>query len=85
MKSSSVEELAANLHRLLADAEALLRDSAEGASEALRRTCTHLRTAGEDLTNKTRNVDQAVHAHPWWALTATAIVAFIAGLSVRRR
>lgn len=85
MKSSSVEELAANLHKLLADAEALLRESTEGAGETLRRMCAHLRTAVEELTDKTHKVDQAVHAHPWWALAATAVVAFVAGISVRRR
>lgn len=85
MKSSSVEELAANLHTLLADAEALLTESTDGAGETLRRTCEHLRTAREELANKARKVDQVVHAHPWWTLTATAVVAFVAGLSVRRR
>ena len=88
MKSSTVEDLAENLRQLLEDAEALLRASAGKAGsgfDALRRTCDHLRNAKEEASNKARQVNDTVHAHPWQALAITAAVAFIAGLAVRRR
>jgi ElaB/YqjD/DUF883 family membrane-anchored ribosome-binding protein len=96
MKSSTIEELEENLHKLLASAEAILRTSADQAGEKvddavesagarLRRTCSHLRQARDELTNKARSIDETVRGNPWWALGATAVVAFVAGLSVRRR
>ena len=96
MKASTIEELTDNLHKILTEAETLLQGSADSAGntfdeaaatarDSLRRTCTHLRNARDEITNRARTVDHAVHAHPWQALAGTAIVAFIAGLAVRRR
>ena len=93
---SGIEELSENLHRLLADAEALLKAAAEGANAnldesgktaraTLHRVCGHLRSAREEVTSRAHKLDGAVHANPWRAVLATAVVAFIAGLSVRRR
>ena len=93
---ASIEELADNLHELLENAEALLKKSADGAGEGLdhageearatlQRVCGHLRNARDEVGSRARKLDGAVRAHPWQALAVTAIVAFIAGLAVRRR
>jgi ElaB/YqjD/DUF883 family membrane-anchored ribosome-binding protein len=93
---ASIIELSDNLGRLLEDAEALLKKSADGAGDeldqaginaraTLQRMCGHLRNARDEVGNRARQVDGAVRAHPWPALAVTAIVAFIAGLAVRRR
>ena len=93
---SGIEELSDNLHRLLKDAESLLKVATEGASSelsdadnaaraTLHRICGHLRNARDEVTNRAHKLDDEVHAHPWRALLATAVLAFIAGLSVRRR
>jgi ElaB/YqjD/DUF883 family membrane-anchored ribosome-binding protein len=94
--TSSIEELSENLRKLLEAAEELLRGSAAGAGktmdqageharETLHRVCGHLRNARDEVSGRARKLDGAVHAHPWPALAATAIVAFIAGLAARRR
>ena len=41
--------------------------------------------ARDEVTNRAHKLDGEVHAHPWRALLATAVLGFIAGLSVRRR
>ena len=93
---SGIEELSGNLGKLLAEAEALLHGAANGADakldqasetarETLHRVCGHLRSARDEVAGRARKLDGAVHAHPWRAVAAAAIVAFIAGLSVRRR
>ena len=93
---ASIEELSENLHKLLEDAEALLKKSADGADKeldqaganaraTLQRICAHLRDARNEVAGRARQLDGTVRAHPWPALAVTAIVAFIAGLSVRRR
>lgn len=93
---SGFEELSENLRKLLEDAEALLQGTAigagakldqagESARETLQRICGRLRNARDEVSSHARKVDGAVHAHPWQALTTAALVAFIAGLLVRRR
>jgi ElaB/YqjD/DUF883 family membrane-anchored ribosome-binding protein len=83
------------LGRLLSEGETLLQSLAgndgktEGlgtqARETLHRVCEHLRNARSELIGGARKVDDAVHAHPWPALAASAIAGFLAGLLVRRR
>jgi ElaB/YqjD/DUF883 family membrane-anchored ribosome-binding protein len=91
-----IEEISESLRKLIDDAEALLRNAAAGtgekldqadehAREALQRCCGHLRRARDEARSRARKLDGTVHAHPWRALALTAIVAFIAGLAVRRR
>ena len=93
---SSIEELSENLRRLLEEAESLLQGTAGGAGakldqagesarETLHRVCAHLRGARDEVAGRARKLDGLVRAHPWQALLTTAVVAFIAGLSVRRR
>jgi ElaB/YqjD/DUF883 family membrane-anchored ribosome-binding protein len=91
-----IDKFTENLHRLLEDAETLLQgtanraetrldDAGETAQAALRRACGHLRNARDEVAGKARKVNSEVHAHPWQAVATAAIVAFIAGLLVRRR
>lgn len=93
---ASIEELSENLRKILESAEALLKKSADGAGEeldqagedaraTLQRICGHLRNARDEVGSRARKLDGTVRSHPWPALAVTAIVAFIAGLAVRRR
>jgi ElaB/YqjD/DUF883 family membrane-anchored ribosome-binding protein len=93
---SGIESFSENLRKLLEDAETLLQGAAnrtdtrldeagETAQAALHRACGHLRNARDEVAGKAREVNGEVHAHPWRAVAAAAIVAFVAGLLVRRR
>jgi ElaB/YqjD/DUF883 family membrane-anchored ribosome-binding protein len=95
MKESSDENFGSALRSLLADAEALLRESADATGEqlgdarrnardSLRRTCEHLRAAERELGNRARRVDAAVHRHPWETVAVVGVAAFLLGLMVRR-
>ncbi len=84
------------LTTLLDEVESLLESTAEGTGrkldaaeekgrETLQRLHGHLRNARGEIVAGAKKIDGAVHAHPWGALAATAIVSFLAGLLVRRR
>jgi len=60
-------------------------DLPEAAQEGLRRAREHLHSACEAVGGRAKAVDRAVHAHPWQALAATGLVAFLLGMLVRRR
>jgi ElaB/YqjD/DUF883 family membrane-anchored ribosome-binding protein len=96
MKTSTFEELANNLRGIRADAEALLKTAAdtggdkldaasESALDSLQRVCDHLRSAEDEVSKKAHALDRLVRAHPWQALAATGVVAFLLGMLVRRR
>lgn len=91
-----IENFSENLRKLLEDAETLLQGTAnrtgarldeagETAHAALHRACGHLRNARDEVAGKARKANDEVHAHPWQAVATAAIVAFVAGLLVRRR
>lgn len=93
---SPIEELSDDLRKLLKAAEDLLQDTSGAAGQQLdqageearatvNRVCGHLRSARDEVSGRARKLDSAIHAHPWQALVGTAIVAFIAGLAMRRR
>jgi len=92
----NIEKISASLTRLLDEVEAILQSTAESADrkldaaehrgrDTLRRICGHLREAKSEVVEGVHKIDGTVHAHPWGALAATAIVSFFAGLLVRRR
>ena len=96
MNETPFEDFGAALRRLLADAESLLRESADGAgehldaarqgaSESLHRTCEHLRAAERELGTRARRVDSTVHKHPWETAAVAGVAGFLLGLLVRRR
>jgi ElaB/YqjD/DUF883 family membrane-anchored ribosome-binding protein len=91
-----IETFSENLRKLLEDAETLLQGTAnradarwdetgETAQAALHRACGHLRNARDEVAGGARKVNGTVHAHPWQAVATAAIVAFVAGVLVRRR
>jgi ElaB/YqjD/DUF883 family membrane-anchored ribosome-binding protein len=92
----NIEKISASLTRLLDEVEDILQSTAESADrkldvaehegrEALQRVCGHLRNARSEVMEGVHKIDGTIHAHPWRALAATAIVSFFAGLLVRRR
>lgn len=92
----NIEKISAGLATLLDEVEALMQATADKADrkldaaehqgrETLERIRGHLREARDEITAGARRIDGAVHAHPWRALLATALVSFCAGLLVRRR
>ena len=60
-------------------------DIPDAAQEGLRRAREHLCSAYEAMGGKAKAVNRAVHEHPWQAIAATGLVAFLLGLLVRRR
>ena len=60
-------------------------DIPEAAQEGLRRAREHLGSALDAVGGKAKAVDRAVHDHPWQAIAATGLVAFLLGVLVRRR
>ncbi len=96
MKAAHLEELTASLCALRTRAEALLHSFAsdtdekldaagQRARDSLRRVREHLCAAEKELSSKAHAVDRVVRDHPWRAVAATGIVAFLLGLLVRRR
>jgi len=96
MNATSIEGLSAELGKILTDVEAALKKAAadagnglEGAHtqahESLRRACGHLRAAQSEIADRAHTLDRVVRAHPWQAIAATGVVAFLLGLWVRRR
>jgi ElaB/YqjD/DUF883 family membrane-anchored ribosome-binding protein len=96
MKSSTIEDLAANLRGIRESAEALLKTAAqasgekldaagESAIDSLQRVCEHLRSAEDEVSKKAHALDRLVRANPWQAIAATGVVAFVLGMLVRRR
>jgi ElaB/YqjD/DUF883 family membrane-anchored ribosome-binding protein len=96
MSSTHFEGLTDNLRKVLAEAEMLLKSVAAGAGdglddagahaqESLRRAYEHLRAAEREIADRAHSLNRTVHAHPWQAIAATGVVAFLLGLWVRRR
>lgn len=96
MKSSTIEDLAGNLRGIRETTEALLKTAAqasgdkldaagESAIESLQRVCEHLRSAEDEVSKKAHALDRLVRAHPWQAIAATGVIAFLLGLLVSRR
>jgi ElaB/YqjD/DUF883 family membrane-anchored ribosome-binding protein len=90
------EGLGKEVHRLLAEAEDLLRDSTEAgaakldaasasARDSLRRVCTHLREAEHELAAGARRVDRTVREHPWETAAVIGVAAFLLGYLAHRR
>lgn len=91
-----IDSFTEDLRKLLEDAETLLQGTAnrtdaqvdeagESARAALQRACGHLRNARDEVAGSARKVNGAVREHPWQAVATAAIIAFVAGLLVRRR
>ena len=96
MNACKFEDLAGNLRGIRAEAEALLGKAREAGSDkvdaagdaaldSLSRIVDHLRAAEDEVSRKAHALDRLVRAHPWQALAATGVVAFLLGLLVRRR
>lgn len=90
--NAKIEQFGQQLRNALDAAERLLDSGAdkaaeipEAAQEGLRRAREHLHSACEAVGGRARAVDRSVHAHPWQAIAATGLVAFLLGLLVRRR
>ena len=60
-------------------------DIPEAAQDGLRRAREHVCSALEATGGKANAVNRAVHDHPWQAIAAAGLVAFLLGLLVRRR
>lgn len=91
-----IDRISEGLHKLIGEAEAALKSTADGAEakldeatrasrEALERLLDNLRDARGELEAGARRIEDAVREHPWKALAASAIVGFVVGLLVRRR
>lgn len=90
--NSKLEEFGKQLRDVLDAADELLAAGAGNASDVpaaaqagLRRARELLCSAHEALGGKAREVNRAVHEHPWQAIAATGLVAFLLGMLVRRR
>ena len=90
--NGKIEEFGKQLRDVLDAADKLLDAGADtaadipnAAQEGLRQAREHLGSAYEALGGKAKAVNRAVHEHPWTALAATGLVAFLLGLVVRRR
>jgi ElaB/YqjD/DUF883 family membrane-anchored ribosome-binding protein len=88
MEASS-ERLMNELRAVLADAEALLRATADQAGpnvqEARARAEESLRSAREHLQGAGRELDSQVRAHPWTAVGIAAGIGLIAGILLSRK
>ena len=89
---AKIEDFGKQLRDVLDVADKLLdagadkaADIPEAAQEGLRRAREHLCSAYEAMGGKAKAVNRAVHEHPWQAIAATGLVAFLLGLLVRRR
>jgi ElaB/YqjD/DUF883 family membrane-anchored ribosome-binding protein len=78
--AARVDALATKLRTLLTDAEELLHSDAR-----IGRVREHIENACEEISGRAGAVNRSVHEHPWRAIAATGIVAFLLGLLVRRR
>ncbi len=93
-------QLAADLRRLIADSEELLRASAGEAGEALAAARARVRDGlasakgglgplGEDAVEQARaalgSADEYVHDRPWQAVGIAALVGIALGLLISRR
>ena len=92
MNASKIEVFGKQLRDVLDAADALLgagaekaADIPEAAQDGLRRARDHLHSAVEAVGGKAKAVNRAVHEHPWQAIAATGLVAFLLGLLVKRR
>lgn len=90
--NAKIDEFGKQLRDVLDAADKLLDAGADKAAEIpeaardkLRSAREHLGSAYEALGGKAKAVDRAVHEHPWQAIAATGLVAFLLGLLVRRR
>lgn len=90
--SAKIEDFGKKLRDILDVADKLLEAGADSAAEIpaaaqerLRRAREHLGSAVEAVGGKAKAVDRAVREHPWQAIVATGLVAFLLGLLVRRR
>jgi ElaB/YqjD/DUF883 family membrane-anchored ribosome-binding protein len=89
---AQLEDFGKQLRDVLDVADKLLESGAdraadipEAAQEGLRHAREHLGSACEAMGGKAKAVNRAVHEHPWQAIAATGLVAFLLGLLVRRR
>ena len=96
MNATSFEALTVGLRSAIAEAEALLKSTANGAGdqvnvardrarESLRRVRAHMAAAEREIVGHAHSLDRAVHANPWQAIAATGVVAFLLGYWMRRR
>ena len=88
MEASS-ERLMNELRAVLADAEALLRATADQAGpkvqEARARAEESLRSAREHLQGAGQELDSQVRAHPWAAVGIAAGIGLVAGILLSRK
>jgi ElaB/YqjD/DUF883 family membrane-anchored ribosome-binding protein len=90
--NAKIEDFGKQLRDVLDAADKLLdagvdqaSDIPEAARDGLRQAREHLGSAYEALGGKAKAVNRIVHEHPWQAVAATGLVAFLLGLLVRRR
>ena len=90
--NAKIEDFGKRVRDVLVAADELLgagaekaADLPEAAHESLRLAREHLHSAYEAVGGKAKAVNRAVHEHPWQAIAATGVLAFLLGLLVRRR
>ncbi|HTU67571.1 MAG TPA: hypothetical protein VMF52_16595 [Steroidobacteraceae bacterium] len=90
--NAKIEDFGRRLRDVLDEADKLLdagaahaADVPEAAREGLQQARAHLNSACESVGGRARAVNRAVHDHPWQAIVATGVVAFLIGLVAGRR
>ena len=100
MNHPAVENVTDRLRSIASDAESLLRDTAEGATDAVREarrrlaaaveraksTCEDLQSQSMEYTRQmARSTDKTIRAHPYESLGIAFSAGVLVGLLLRRR